>query len=102
MRTKTVFQNFISIYFDIFRKEKFNNEYKDDLVAEDFVEEKIVPANQPIRITLKRPLVRSNKIRKETPKQTADELVAKMNARHKAILSGDYSVIEPTWKLNSY
>lgn len=102
MRTKTVFQNFISRYFNIFRKEKFKNEYKNDLVVEDFVEEKIVPANQPIRITLKRPLARSNKIRKETPKQTADELVAKMNARHKAILSGDYSVIEPTWKLNSY
>lgn len=58
--------------------------------------------DRPIRIILKQRIVRKNIPRDIKPTQTADELMAKMNARHRAILSGDYSVIEPTWKVNSY
>lgn len=58
--------------------------------------------DRPIRIILKQRIVRKNIPRDIKPTQTADELMAKMNARSRAILSGDYSVIEPTWKVNSY
>lgn len=66
------------------------------------VEKEMTKINQPARLILKQRIVRKRIPRATKPTQTADELMAKMNTRHRAILSGDYSVIEPTWKLNSY
>jgi len=78
------------------------NKNKIDLLITTEAKREIPDGDGPIRIILKRRIVRKNIPREIKPTQTADELMAKMNARSRAILSGDYSVIEPTWKLNSY
>jgi hypothetical protein len=88
-------RNFKNIKSDIQK-----NELDLLIKKEDKIE--IPEDNRPPRIILKKRIVRKHISRETKPTQTADELMAKMNARHRAILSGDYSVIEPTWKLNSY
>lgn len=71
-------------------------------VIETEAKKEISKIEQPARLILKTPIIRKNIPREIKPAQTADELMAKMNARSRAILSGDYSAIESTWKLNSY
>lgn len=99
--------SFLSGYYICYTRNHKNkksemDDNKIDLPITTEAIKEIPDGDRPIRIILKQRIVRKNIPRETKPTQTADELTAKMNARSRAILSGDYSVIEPTWKMNSY